>query len=58
MAPKNIYLKAQKSEHDTVPGLGEPYEPPKKPELQIDSNMLSSEDIAQMIMEYVKKTAI
>ena len=58
MAPKNIYLKAKRSEDNTVPGLGDPYEPPKKPELQIDSNILSPEDIAQIITEYIQKTPI
>ncbi|WP_455369319.1 adenylyl-sulfate kinase [[Eubacterium] cellulosolvens] len=58
MAPKNIYVKAQKNEHSTVPGMGEPYEPPKKPEVQIDSNILSPEEIAQIIIEYIQKTAL
>jgi adenylylsulfate kinase len=55
MAPQDIYRKAQTSEHNTVPGLGEPYETPKKPEVQVDSNMLSPEEIAQIIIEYIKK---
>ena len=58
MAPKDIYMKAQTNEHNTVPGMGEPYEAPKTPEVLVDSNMLSPEEISQIIVEYVQKTPL
>jgi adenylylsulfate kinase len=58
MAPKDIYVKAQTSEHSTVPGLGDPYEAPKTPEVLVDSNLLSPEEISKIIVEYVQKTPL
>ncbi|MCK5626661.1 adenylyl-sulfate kinase [Candidatus Bathyarchaeota archaeon] len=55
MAPKDIYAKAQTNEHSTVPGLGGPYEAPKTPEVLVDSNILSPEEISKIIVEYVQK---
>ena len=36
-APKGIYAKALKGKAPTVPGVGQPYEPPLKPELTLDT---------------------
>ncbi|WP_455279037.1 adenylyl-sulfate kinase [[Eubacterium] cellulosolvens] len=58
MAPKDIYVKSQTSEHSTVPGQGEPYEAPKTPEVLVDSNMLSPEEIVQVITKYLKKNLL
>ena len=58
MAPKDIYVKAKTSEHSTVPGLGEPYEAPKAPEVLVDSNILSPEEIVRIIIEFVQKTPL
>jgi adenylylsulfate kinase len=58
MAPKDIYMKAQTGERSSVPGLGDPYEAPKTPEVLVDSNMLSPEEISKIIVEYVQKTPL
>ena len=58
MAPKHIYVKAQASERNTVPGLGDPYEAPKTPEVLVDSHMLSPEEISEIIVEYVQKSQL
>ncbi len=36
-APKQIYSKALEGKAPTVPGVGQPYEPPLKPEITIDT---------------------
>ena len=55
MAPKDIYMKAQTSKRNTVPGMGDPYEAPKTPEVLVDSNLLSPEEISKTIVEYLQK---
>jgi adenylylsulfate kinase len=55
MAPKDIFKKAQTGGGSTVPGLGDPYEAPKTPEVLVDSDVLSPEEISEIIVEYVKK---
>lgn len=57
-APKQIYAKALKDKSSTVPGIGQPYEPPLKPEVTIDTTRYASERAAQKILEtLLRKTA-
>jgi adenylylsulfate kinase len=58
MAPKDIYVKALTNEQSTVPGVGDQYEAPKTPEVLVDSNLLSPEEISKIIVEYVQKTPL
>ena len=50
-APKRIYSKALEGKAPTVPGVGQPYEPPLKPELTLDTTKLSPEQCAQEIVK-------
>jgi adenylylsulfate kinase len=50
-APKRIYSKALEGKAPTVPGVGQPYEPPLGPELTLDTTKLSPEQCAQEIMK-------
>jgi len=50
-APKRIYSKALQGKAPTVPGVGQPYEPPLKPELTLDTTKLSPEQCAQEIVK-------
>jgi len=50
-APKQIYKKALKGEAPTVPGIGQPYEPPKNPEVTINTAQCTPEQAAQKILE-------
>jgi adenylylsulfate kinase len=49
-APKQIYSKALKGKAPTVPGVGQPYEPPLKPEITIDTTNHTPEHLAQKIL--------
>jgi len=51
LAPKQIYSKALKGKAPTVPGIGQPYEPPLSPEVTIDTIKLSPEQSAQKIVQ-------
>jgi adenylylsulfate kinase len=52
-APKEIYSKALEGKAPTVPGVGQPYEPPLKPELTLDTTKLSPEQCAQEIVKRI-----
>ncbi len=53
-APKEIYARAKVGRAPTVPGMGEPYEPPSHPELAIDAMTTSPREIAQQILMNLK----
>ncbi|MEM3642075.1 MAG: adenylyl-sulfate kinase [Candidatus Bathyarchaeia archaeon] len=50
-APKQIYAKAVEGKASTVPGIGQPYEPPLNPEIKIDTTMYTPEQAAQQILQ-------
>lgn len=50
-APKQIYARAAKSAASTVPGIGQPYEPPLNPEIIVDTAKLTPEECALQIMK-------
>lgn len=54
-APKKIYEDALKGKAPTVPGMGQPYEPPSNPELAIDTTKHSPEECAQKILNAITK---
>ena len=51
---KGTYLKGQRGESLTVPGLQSPYEAPTNPDLRIDSTTTASRDAARQICDLVK----
>jgi adenylylsulfate kinase len=51
---KGTYLKGQRSESLTVPGLQSPYEAPSNPDLRIDSTTTPSGDAARQLCDLVK----
>jgi adenylylsulfate kinase len=52
-APKDIYVRAVKGEASTVPGIGQPYEPPLNPEVILNTSKLTPEECAQKIMRRI-----
>lgn len=50
-APKHIYARATKGEAPTVPGIGQPYEPPMHPEITLDAVRLAPQECAIEIMK-------
>ena len=51
---KGTYLKGQRGDSLTVPGLQAPYEAPTNPDLRIDSTTTTSSDAARQILDLVK----
>ncbi|MEM3442395.1 MAG: adenylyl-sulfate kinase, partial [Candidatus Bathyarchaeia archaeon] len=54
-APKQIYAKALQGKAPTVPGVGQPYEPPTNPEITINTTQNTPEQAAQKILEFILK---
>ena len=49
-APKKIYSRARDGTAPTVPGFGQPYEQPLKPEVTINTTKCKPEDCAEKIL--------
>lgn len=54
-APKQIYKQSFKGETSTVPGIGQPYQPPKNPSLTIDTTKNSPKENAKKILTQILK---
>ncbi|MEM2117648.1 MAG: adenylyl-sulfate kinase [Candidatus Bathyarchaeia archaeon] len=52
-APKQIYAKALKGKAPTVPGIGQPYEPPLNPEITLDTTKHNPEECAQKMLKTI-----
>lgn len=50
---KGTYLRGQRGESSTVPGLQESYEPPLDPELRIDTTRISTTEAAKAVVDLV-----
>jgi len=57
-APKQIYNSALKGKASTVPGIGQPYESPLKPEITIDTTENTPEQAAQKIFKLLEKQCL
>jgi adenylylsulfate kinase len=51
LAPRQIYAKVTEGRATTVPGFGQPYEPPLHPEMSIDTAKHTVLECAQRILE-------
>jgi len=51
MAPKKIYSQALEGKAPTVPGIGQPYEPPLNPEVTVDTTKCTPQECAQQIVQ-------
>lgn len=49
-APKQIYKKALQGEASTVPGVGQPYQTPRNPEITINTTKHTPKQTAQKIL--------
>ncbi|MGQ9529927.1 MAG: adenylyl-sulfate kinase [Candidatus Bathycorpusculaceae bacterium] len=52
-APKKIYAKALKGKAPTVPGFGQPYEPPLNPEVTINTTKFKPGECARKILDVI-----
>ena len=51
LAPRKIYSRGLKGEAPTVPGIGEPYEPPVNPEVIVNTAECSPQESAREILQ-------
>jgi adenylylsulfate kinase len=49
-APRQIYTRALRGEASTVPGVGQPYEPPSDPEVTLNTEKLTPRECARRII--------
>jgi len=54
-APREIYSRALEGKADTVPGVGQPYEPPLHPEVTVNTLQSTSEQAAFSIFDAIIK---
>ncbi|OHB72443.1 MAG: adenylyl-sulfate kinase [Planctomycetes bacterium RBG_13_63_9] len=52
--PKGLYKKARAGEVKGFTGIDDPYEPPQKPEIVLDSGNLPAEVLADQVVEYLR----
>jgi adenylylsulfate kinase len=52
-APRQIYERAGHGKAPTVPGVGQPYEPPSNPEITLDTTKCSPTKCAQKVLEKI-----
>jgi len=53
LAPKQIYARALAGEAPSVPGVGQPYEHPLRPEITIDTTRHTPKQAAEKIRDFV-----
>jgi adenylylsulfate kinase-like enzyme len=51
---KGLYAKARAGEIKEFTGVSDPYEPPEKPELVLDTEHQSPEESARQILDYLE----
>jgi adenylylsulfate kinase len=52
-APRKIYERAGKDQAPTVPGVGQPYEPPLNPEVTLDTTKHSPMESAKKVLKRI-----
>lgn len=53
--PKGLYKKARAGELKNFTGIDDPYEAPEKPELVLDSDNKGIDELAQEVVDFLKK---
>lgn len=52
---KGLYAKARRGEINNFTGIDDPYEPPARPELMLDTSNLSVEDAGRRVLDLVRR---
>ncbi|MFP4521713.1 MAG: adenylyl-sulfate kinase [Fibrobacterota bacterium] len=55
---KGLYGRARKGEIKDFTGISSPFEPPEKPEIEIDTRDVSVDEAAEKVMKYIKEKFI
>jgi adenylylsulfate kinase len=53
---KGLYARARRGEISHFTGVSDPYEPPARPELAIDTATLPPADAVRLIVDYLRRT--
>lgn len=56
--PKGLYKKARAGEIKNFTGIDDPYEPPKEPEIHLQSDKMSIDEEVNLILEYLESNEI
>jgi adenylylsulfate kinase-like enzyme len=56
--PKGLYAKAISGEIPNFTGISAPYEEPENPELVVETDLRSAEEIVDMIVEKLREASI
>jgi len=56
--PKGLYKRAKAGEIKEFTGISAPYEPPENPEIALDTDKLTIEESAQVIVSFLKQRGI
>jgi bifunctional enzyme CysN/CysC len=56
--PKGLYAKARRGELQNFTGIDSPYEPPENPEVHVDTDVLSPEESAEIVLEHLRRAGI
>ncbi|HEY2838082.1 MAG TPA: adenylyl-sulfate kinase, partial [Pirellulales bacterium] len=54
--PKGLYKKARAGELKGFTGIDDPYEAPTKPELHLDANKKTADQLADEVIAYLEKS--
>ena len=54
-APRRIYERAGEGKAPTVPGVGQPYEPPSNPEIALDTTKYSPFETARKVLDRIPR---
>jgi bifunctional enzyme CysN/CysC len=55
---KGLYKRAREGKIKNFTGIDSPYETPENPEIVLDTNTLSAEDCAEIIITYLRDKAL
>ena len=53
--PKGMYARARRGEIPEFTGISAPYEPPEAPEIELRTDLMSVEQCARVVVEYLEK---
>ncbi|MGQ9505503.1 MAG: adenylyl-sulfate kinase [Thermogutta sp.] len=56
--PKGLYKKARAGELKGFTGIDDPYEPPLQPEIRLDAANHTPEELADMVIDYLRRKEI
>jgi len=56
--PKGLYKKARSGELSDFTGISDPYEPPRNPEIEIDTSRVPLAEACGIVMNYLLKRGL